>query len=63
MICSECNGSRACDVCDGYGDFLGEFPSPGIECEACNGSGQCPGCFGDGEIGDESALIGTEATT
>jgi hypothetical protein len=44
VVCGECSGSRACDVCDGYGDS-----TCGIECTACGGSGVCPGCFGDGE--------------
>lgn len=54
MVCSECNGSRACDICDGYGDLLGVFPSLSSDCEACDSSGVCPGCFGEGETPIES---------
>lgn len=54
MVCSECNGSRACDVCDGYGDLLSTFPSPSTDCEACDGSGACPGCSGEGETSSDN---------
>lgn len=54
MLCTECNGSRACDICDGYGDILGAFPSMSTDCEACDGSGVCPGCFGEGETPTDS---------
>ena len=57
MVCGECGGSRACDVCDGYGDS-----TCGVECAACGGSGACPGCFGEGETSDRESLTGQEAT-
>lgn len=55
MVCGECAGSRACDMCDGYGDSVN-----GVECEACSGSGTCPGCFGEGETraADSPAQMG-----
>ena len=55
MVCDDCAGSRACDVCDGYGDSI-----DGIECEACGSSGVCPGCFGEGETSGTESLAGTE---
>jgi len=57
VVCGDCSGSRACDVCDGYGDSIN-----GIECTACGGSGACPGCFGDGETSGTASLAETEAT-
>lgn len=55
VVCSECNGSQACDICDGYGTDIGD-----IECAACGGTGVCPGCFGDGEISGSGSLVGME---
>ena len=57
MVCGECSGSQACDVCDGYGDSINS-----IECGACGGSGVCPGCFGDGETSSPAALAEMEMT-
>lgn len=51
MICTECNGSGACDPCDGYGTFPESSPNAGDgpECDTCDGSGSCSGCRGTGE--------------
>ncbi len=49
MNCTECSGSGACDVCDGYGCTPDSYPNAGdgIECQACAGSGLCPDCYGE----------------
>ena len=51
MTCQGCNGSGACDPCDGYGTYPDSFPNAGDvpECEICAGSGNCPDCHGTGE--------------
>ncbi len=51
MRCDECNGSGACDPCDGYGTFPDSYTNAGDgqECNACAGSGTCPECGGIGE--------------
>jgi len=48
--CQECNGSGACDPCDGYGFYPDSYPSAGDgpECEYCAGSGNCPECHSQG---------------
>ena len=48
--CQECNGSGACDPCDGYGFYPDSHPGAGDgpECECCTGSGECPHCHGEG---------------
>ena len=48
--CQECNGSGACDPCDGYGFYPDSSPGAGDgpECEYCTGSGDCPGCRDEG---------------
>ena len=48
--CQECNGSGACDPCDGYGFYPDSYPGAGDgpECEFCAGSGCCPDCHGNG---------------
>jgi hypothetical protein len=48
--CQECNGSGACDPCDGYGFYPDSYPGAGDgpECECCTGSGECPRCHGSG---------------
>ena len=47
--CQECNGSGACDPCDGYGFYPDSYPGAGDgpECEFCAGSGICPDCQGE----------------
>ncbi len=47
--CEECNGSGACDPCDGYGFYPDSYPGAGDgpECECCAGSGICPDCQGE----------------
>jgi hypothetical protein len=51
MTCQECNGSGACDPCDGYGTYPDSFPNAGDgqDCDICSGSGNCPDCNGTGE--------------
>ena len=46
MDCTECNGSGACDPCDGYGFYPDSYPGAGDgpECECCGGSGNCSEC-------------------
>lgn len=46
MICSGCNGSGACDPCDGYGTFPDSYPNAGDgdECTTCGGDGLCVDC-------------------
>ena len=48
--CEECNGSGACDPCDGYGFYPDSYPGAGDgpECEICEASGCCPDCHGTG---------------
>jgi hypothetical protein len=48
--CSACNGSRACDACDGYGWFpdTAASTSDGPECDVCSGSGICAECSAPG---------------
>ena len=48
--CEECNGSGACDPCDGYGFYPDSYPGAGDgpECEICESSGCCPDCHGTG---------------
>jgi hypothetical protein len=48
--CQECNGSGACDPCDGYGFYPDSYPGAGDgpECEICESSGCCPDCDGTG---------------
>jgi hypothetical protein len=55
--CQGCNGSGACDPCDGYGFYPDSYPGAGDgpECEYCAGSGDCPDCHGNGN--------GTTSTT
>ena len=48
--CEGCNGSGACDPCDGYGVYPDSYPGAGDgpDCEICEGSGSCPDCDGTG---------------
>jgi len=48
--CRGCNGSGACDPCDGYGFYPDSYPGAGDgpECEICESSGCCPDCHGTG---------------
>jgi hypothetical protein len=50
MKCIDCDGSGACDPCDGYGTTADSYPNAGDgrECEICTGDGICPGCLGTG---------------
>jgi hypothetical protein len=49
-ICEQCQGSGACDPCDGYGFYpdSASGAGDGPECDCCNGSGACPTCRGLG---------------
>jgi hypothetical protein len=48
MNCGECNGSGACDACDGYGCYPDSSPGAGdgLECDVCSGNGVCAECYG-----------------
>ena len=50
MNCKGCNGSGACDPCDGYGVYPDSSPGAGDgpDCDICDGSGCCPDCHGTG---------------
>ena len=74
MRCELCNGSGACDPCDGYGTYPDSSPNAGDgpDCEICDSSGECPNCHGTGidngtkngdEIGadDEKHVMGVSA--
>jgi hypothetical protein len=51
MGCGNCNGSGACDPCDGYGTYPDSAPNAGDgpDCEICQGTGRCPECDGTGD--------------
>ena len=55
--CQECNGSGACDACDGYGFYPDSYPGAGDgpECEYCDGSGDCADCHGNGTTSTTNA--------
>ena len=50
MICTECSGSGACDLCDGYGTLPDSSPNAGdgTDCGICTGDGVCVDCGGTG---------------
>ncbi len=58
--CQECNGSGACDPCDGYGFYPDSYPGAGDgpECEYCAGSGDCPDCRGNGTTRPTNVTMG-----
>jgi len=58
--CQECNGSGACDPCDGYGFYPDSYPGAGDgpECKYCAGSGDCPNCHNDGATSTTSTSTG-----
>jgi hypothetical protein len=62
--CQECNGSGACDPCDGYGFYPDSYPGAGDgpECEYCTGSGDCPDCHGNGNGNGNGTTSTTSAT-
>lgn len=57
MICADCNGSGACDPCDGYGTTSDSYPNAGdgVDCYICRGDGICPGCLGTGNHNNEAS--------
>jgi hypothetical protein len=64
MRCGNCNGSGACDACDGYGTYADSSPNAGDrpECEICVANGRCPECGGTGETTHHSRSINNNST-
>ncbi len=62
MNCQGCNGSGACDPCDGYGFYPDSYPGAGDgpECEICEASGCCPDCHGTGTSNTQGQTSGIE---
>jgi hypothetical protein len=56
MRCGNCNGSGACDPCDGYGTYPDSSPNAGDgpDCEICQGTGRCPECDGTGDTNNST---------
>lgn len=50
MKCTDCDGSGACEPCDGYGTTSDTYPNAGdgTDCTFCRSDGICPGCLGTG---------------